>query len=254
VEDGEAVKRTPGKRAGAVKLVRLLLGVLLAVLVAGASMVIVSASGATDPKASSGWLSGGVRMQAAMLVVSLILILALSRGKIARYGFVMPAWLQLKSAFVSGSIVAILTHAVAAVVWTLAPPSTGHPGLTGSSLLQTVVTVWIIASICEEVFYRGLVQTFLRPLGGHGLTIAGVRLSLPVIAAAMLFGLMHLMLLAVGASGFLVSVIVGTAVVVGLVAGYFREMSDSLVPAILVHFLFNAYGGASAHIQKLAGG
>jgi membrane protease YdiL (CAAX protease family) len=142
---------------------------------------------------------------------------------------------------------------VVAVVWRLLPPSAGHPSLAGASFLQIVVTVWIIASTCEEVLYRGLIQSFLEPLRVHGLDVFGVRLSLPVIAAALLFGCMHIMLLTAGADGFLVGGIVGTAIVVGLMAGYYREKSGSLVPAILVHMLFNAYGGVSEHIQKIVG-
>jgi membrane protease YdiL (CAAX protease family) len=236
------------------KIVRLVLGVLLTILVAGLSMVLVSTVGKAGPISDAGWFSSGVKMQAAMLVVSLIFILALSRGKPARYGFKMPTGAQVKAALVFGSIVAVITHVVMVVVWKLLPPSSGHPGVTGSSFLQIVVTVWIMASICEEVFYRGLIQSFLEPLGSHGLKVFGVRLSLPVIVAALLFGFMHMMLLTMGADRYLVGGIVGTAIVVGLTAGYHREKSGSLIPAILVHMLFNAYGGASEYIQNLLGG
>jgi membrane protease YdiL (CAAX protease family) len=235
------------------KFARLALGVMLALLVAALGMMLVSVGGVRPTMSGSGWLSSGITMQAAMLVVSLIFILALSRGRPALYGFRVPTRGQIKTAMVVGSIAAIITHVVVAVVWRVLPPSTGHPGTAGASFLQIVITVWIIASICEEVLYRGLVQSFLEPLGTHGLEVFGIRLSLPVIAAAILFGCMHMMLLAGGADGFLVGGIVGTAIVVGLVAGYHREKSGSLVPAILVHMLFNAYGGASFYVQKLMG-
>jgi membrane protease YdiL (CAAX protease family) len=236
------------------KIVRLVLGLLLAILVAGLSMVLISTVGAMGRASDSGSFSAGVKMQAAMLVVSLIFILALSRGRPSRYGFRIPTGAQVKAALVFGSIVAVITHVVVALVWRLLPPSSGHPAAAGLSFLQIVVTVWIVASICEEVFYRGLIQSFLAPLGSYGLKVFGVRLSLPVIVAALLFGFMHMMLLTMGADTYLVGGIVGTAIVVGLTAGYHREKSGSLIPAILIHMLFNAYGGASEYIQTLVGG
>jgi membrane protease YdiL (CAAX protease family) len=166
----------------------------------------------------------------------------------------MPTGAHVRTALVFGSIWAAIAHTAVAVVWRLLPPSAGHPGVAGASFLQVVITVWVIASTCEEVLYRGLIQSFLEPLGIHGVEVSGIRLSLPVIAAALLFGFMHMMLLAAGADGFLVGGIVGTAVVLGLVAGYQREKSGSLIPAILVHMLFNAFGGVSQYVQRWISG
>lgn len=123
--------------------------------------------------------------------------------------------------------------------------------MNGGSLLQVVVSVWIVASICEEVLHRGLIQSFLDPLKGYGITIFGIRFSLPVVTVALLFGFMHIVLLTTGVDGFLVGCIVGSSIVLGMVAGYYREKSGSLLPAILVHMLFNAYGGVAQYIQRL---
>jgi membrane protease YdiL (CAAX protease family) len=235
------------------KIARLVLGLLLVIPVMGLGMLLVSIVGAGSMAGSMG-PSSGITMQAAMLAGSLVFILALSRGRPARYGFRMPTGAQVKTALVIGSIGAAITHTVVAIVWKLLPPSAGHPGVAGASFLQLVITVWVIASTCEEVLYRGLIQSFLEPLGVHGVEVSGVRLSLPVIAAALLFGLMHMMLLVAGADGYLVGGIVGTAVVLGLLAGYYREKSGSLIPAILIHMLFNAFGGVSQYVQKLLGG
>ncbi|MGD9402913.1 MAG: CPBP family intramembrane metalloprotease [bacterium] len=232
------------------KTSRLLLGILIGLMVPGLGMALVSTGVLQGPGAIAEWLSGGTAMQLAMLVVALILILAISRGRPAVYGFRMPSAAQARSALLWGSIAAVITHVVLAVLWTFLSPSAGHPGLKGDSFLHTVVSVWIIASICEEVVYRGLVQGFLEPLRAYGLNISRVRLSLPVIIAALLFGGIHLMLLTTGAGGMLVGGIVGSAAVLGLVAGYYREKSGSLVPAVLIHMLFNIYGSASAYIQN----
>src|SRR4030042_1808660 len=47
-------------------------------------------------------------------------------------------------------------------------------------MAETVVFVWIVASVCEEVFYRGLLQGVLAPLAGVRMRIGNVVVSLPV--------------------------------------------------------------------------
>jgi membrane protease YdiL (CAAX protease family) len=233
------------------KILRFVLGVLLWLLVLVLSMIAVSAGGLRRLVTDSEWLSSGTTTQATMLVASLVLMLALGRGKLARYGFTAVTRGQIRTAFIFGSIAAVAVHLVLALLWRIVPTSGTHPTMAGASFIQIVVTVWIVASTCEEVFLRGLIQGFLDPLKVHGVVLRGIRLSLPVVAAAVLFGVMHLMLLTMGTDAYLVGSIVGMATVLGLVAGYYREKTGSLLPAIIIHMLFNVYGGASEYIQGL---
>ena len=233
------------------RVLRLVLGVLLWVLVLMVSSIPVMTEGGKALMAKASWLSSGATTQVMMVGASFVLIAALSRGRLSRYGFKMATAAKIKAAFIFGSIAAVVVQVALAVVWQVLPPSTGHPALAGASFLKIVITVWILASICEEVLHRGLIQSFLEPLRGYGTAVFGIRLSLPVIVAAVLFGAVHLMLLTTGADGYLVGGIVGCATVLGLVAGYYREKTGSLVPAILVHMVFNAYGGASQYLQGL---
>jgi membrane protease YdiL (CAAX protease family) len=106
----------------------------------------------------------------------------------------------------------------------------------------------LIASTCEEIFYRGLIQSFLKPLEKVGIAIGRLRLSVPVVVAAVLFGLMHIPLLTLGAETGFVCGIVVSAVVAGLVAGILRQQSGSLAPAVVVHLLFNVVGNLLAHL------
>jgi membrane protease YdiL (CAAX protease family) len=108
--------------------------------------------------------------------------------------------------------------------------------------LQQVALVWIYASVAEEVLTRGLVQSFLKPVAYRGLTLRRLRLSLPVLVSALFFGAMHLMLLTLGIPLAGVLLIVTFACAVGLVAGYYREQTGSLAPAILTHGFANATG------------
>ena len=88
-----------------------------------------------------------------MLVLSFLVILVLSKGRISTYGF------KLISTF-----------------------------LEGFSFPQIVIFGWTYASICEEVFTRWLIQSYLSPLTKYGLTLCKARVSLPVLIGIYLFG------------------------------------------------------------------
>lgn len=111
----------------------------------------------------------------------------------------------------------------------------------GLSRVQEILFVWVYASVSEEVLARGLLQSLLRPLARVRLPIGGGRhLSFPVVLSAAFFGCMHVVLSDVLGSA-VVAVIVLTTLL-GLVAGYYRERTGGLVPAIIVHSLFNIGG------------
>ena len=108
-------------------------------------------------------------------------------------------------------------------------------------LPQTVLFVWIIASICEEVFYRGLLQGVLDPLRKYGVRVLGVRFTAPVALCAVAFGLGHLCLRGMVPTPMLIAILISTTAL-GFIAGYFREKTGSLVPAIAAHMTFNVVG------------
>lgn len=230
---------------------RLVPAVLLWMAVLGLSAAPISSQRLMHIIRGSMWLSVGTVVQATMLLLSLGLILALSKGRLARYGFRMATGAEFKQAFAVGTGAGLAVQVLIALLWKMLPPSGTDPPIGGSSFVQTVLTVWLIASICEETLHRGLIQSFLEPLRAHGIAVCGIRLSLPVTVAALLFGAMHIMLLTTAAGGVRVGGIVGAATVLGLVAGYYREKTGSILPAILIHMVFNACGSASDYIREL---
>ncbi len=182
----------------------------------------------------------------AMLVFSIIVMLAAGKGRLSRYGFKLARNAQVKQVILWGLGLGIIS--------TLA--ATSLPGKESSlagelSLLQTVVFIWIYASICEEVFIRGLIQSSLSRLIKYGFKVLERRISLPVLISALLFGLLHLIQSAMGAGGYQVLVIVLFAFVLGLIAGYHREGTGSLVPAIMVHVSANVGGSLASYLIGL---
>jgi membrane protease YdiL (CAAX protease family) len=189
------------------------------------------------------WLTRGDVIQFVFFWVSLVLMVALSRGRVASYGLRGADVREIRSVLAAAGSVAVAVGVLAAVLG--ASSGNGGPGggpvFRGGSFLKTVVSVWIVASISEEMLFRGLIQSFLKPLGDHGFSLFGRRLSLPVTVAAIGFGLIHLGLLTM-APGAVVAVIVVSATILGFIAGYYREKSGSILPAIVAHFTFNVLG------------
>jgi len=179
----------------------------------------------------------------AMLILSTIIMLVVSNGKLSRYGFKLARNVQLKRVISWGLGLGIMSTLI----------ETSLPGkesiVVGElTFLQTVVFVWLYASICEEIFARGLIQSSLSRLAQLGVTVFERRISLPVLVSALLFGLVHLIQSAMGAGGYKVLIIVLFAFVLGLIAGYQRERTGSLVPAIMVHMFANVGGSLAGYV------
>lgn len=88
------------------------------------------------------------------------------------------------------------------------------------------------AATQEEVIFRGLLQTTLARQISGALSFFGTSLSYATIIVALLFGLLHMAVNPVTAVA---------AFVLGLLSGELRHRSGSLLPAMLVHAVFNAF-------------
>ena len=185
-------------------------------------------------------------MHLGMFVFSFILILILSKGKISEYGFKIGDNLRLKQTIIVGLIAGLIITST-----TLFLPINPPPGTEDFSFIQVVILIWIFASIAEEVLSRGLVQSYLSPLSTFGFSIFELRISLPILFAALFFGAMHLGLFMAGLDSFSVWVIVVSAFIMGIIAGYYREKTQSLIPAIIIHMLFNISGTIIGFIKDL---
>ncbi|MDH4222517.1 MAG: CPBP family intramembrane metalloprotease, partial [candidate division Zixibacteria bacterium] len=110
------------------------------------------------------------------------------------------------------------------------------------SLTQVIIFIWIYASVSEEFLTRGLILGFLAPLSKRGIQIFKFRISVPVIVSALFFGFMHMGLITMGANTITMLIVILSAVILGIIAGYYREKTESIIPAIIIHMLFNVWG------------
>ena len=164
------------------------------------------------------------------LVVGLVLIHALSRrsGGLAAYGFRATT-----PRFAGLALLIGVPFSVLATVASHAFPVQSPIDTSAFPLWMLALYFGIGAPIQEEVIFRGLLQSFVQERWAHVFDVAGVTASVSVIFAALLFGIVHL------GSG---TAVLLSAIVLGLIAGELRRRSGSLIPAVIVHALFNVPG------------
>jgi membrane protease YdiL (CAAX protease family) len=170
----------------------------------------------------------------AVLAALCLLLMKVDGRGFAEFGFRRPQGVRWSRAVGSGLLLGAL-----ATLAILASPAQGMQLMKGASLGQIVLGIWLWSSLTEEIFTRGLLQTWtlasqeVKKIGGF---------SVPVWTAALFFGAMHLSLLYSGTDGWTVAILVTAATLLGLLAGRYRERSGSLLPAFVNHLSFNVGG------------
>lgn len=174
-----------------------------------------------------------------MLLFSVLAILLISKGNLKDYGF---NW-NWNFPIIKIVLISLVISMGVNYIGELLPSSMNeNTPWENWTFIEGVLYAWIIASIAEEVLTRGLIQGYLAPLKHIRLKLFNRHISLPVIVGALFFSLMHLGMLAMGAAISTVSVVIFTALLLGLFAGYYREKTNSLTPAILIHASYNIGG------------
>jgi membrane protease YdiL (CAAX protease family) len=180
-----------------------------------------------------------------MAFASVLLCCVVSRGNLDRYGFTRgrfrfnPRLLLWTLGGVLGAVFLSLSGAGGVMAFQDLTP------------VQIVVLTWLLASVAEEIYARGLIQGYLEPLRPLGLRVWRMQLSLPMLFGAAWFAALHLSVLTLGANLLTVAIIIVYAFVLGLVAGHQREKTGSLIPAVLMHSLFNIGGTAIGWLAGL---
>ena len=231
----EATSTSPAPRHPALRILAAC-GLGLSVLVLSGSVAGLLLHGRMELRRQHPWLDGAAN-HLPILFFSVVLMLLVSRGRLRDYGFRRPGSFRPGWAL----LIPVAASALASGL-----EKSLHLGgmkfLQNYSLGQSVVLIWVLASVAEETLTRGLIQGFLEPLRGRGLVWGRLRLSAPVLTSGLFFGAMHLMVRTMGVRWPMVWTIVGFAVVIGCTAGVFRERTGSLLPAILVHATANITG------------
>ena len=179
------------------------------------------------------------------LFLSLLAIATLGKGKFSAYGFCLPkVSKQSDKAEVKWVRISLLAPllGIVATPMILGLGGSGNPAVKNLSFAQIILFVWVLSSTIEEVFTRGFLQGHLSVLSGKYFRLLFVRVELPVLISALFFACMHFVLLFIGVDATTMVVIFLFTFSIGLMAGYLRAKTGSLIPAITVHVLGNIGG------------
>ncbi len=132
-------------------------------------------------------------------------------------------------------------------------PAEGMAKILGEpSLLHFLLAVCLWSSVTEEIFTRGLVQTWMDEHQERGLRLGQFFLSGPVIASGLLFGCLHFTVYLAGCDVLTTIIVVGMTTTLGLIAAYYRQRTKSLALPILAHIAANLGGLAGGIIAMIA--
>ena len=188
------------------------------------------------------WLNSSHILQLSMLIIAVLLIIIIGKSEFSNFGFKgAPVKVVLNSILLAFGVSLVLFLANGIYMNITSSVVSSRVPFMEDSFLSRIISVWIIASSVEEIFYRGFLQTYLKPWKDIGLKLGKVYLSLPVILTALMFGFMHLCLKGM-LPWVMVRFIILNATILGLIAGYYREKTGSLIPAYFVHLTFNVVG------------
>lgn len=195
--------------------------------------IVVMSSGIAKPLMETlSWYGPAEVTQTVLLLCALVITLVWKKG-FAAAGFRLGSGRWVLIACAVAIAVAVTSNLLEELLFPLHTALEGdHPAVSGI-LLRDVLSVWIGASFIEEYLLRGVLMRILIDEGKEMKFFAWQN-----IVPALQFGIIHLPLLNF-MPGRIVASIVFNAVLLGLIAGYYRQKSNSLLPAYCVHMLFN---------------
>ncbi len=171
-----------------------------------------------------------------LLVISLLLIAWLSKGRLSEYGLQGPKQKSYVAAAIAwGAFFGVLMTAVdylPQIVGRTPPPD--HLALTATSLVCWLGFEGIFVGFTEEIAFRGLLQTFLMQRSSGRVRLLKYEMHVAGVILALLFALAHItsfwqehFWVALGQQVY--------AFALGILYAYWREKSDSVLAPVIGH-------------------
>ncbi len=183
--------------------------------------------------------------QGTELVLALLAILIIGRGKFAEYGFRKPKLdkpgLTVFMQWLLPAFIVLIVGAVASLAIAFSG-GTGNPLVRQLTFPLMILFVWINSSIIEEIFTRGFLQGHLMKVMDNTVKVPILNVTYPTLISALFFSLMHLVVLMHGADAVTMVVLLLFTFTLGLLAGNQMAKTNSLIPAIGIHMLGNIGG------------
>ena len=184
-------------------------------------------------------LTSGMATQVCFIVSSILIVLLLFRGDFRLLGFKINLHYTLQSLIVSLLVASTITTFT---YYTSRKARYEPPFLHENPILLALVAC-TLAPLGEEILFRGLLEGYL---------LVHTSISLSIAIPSILFAIIHLASYPKAPTRILILVIMG-AFTMGLIASYYRALSESLLPAIVSHSTFNIVGVVLVKIIKPCG-
>ncbi|HDD26309.1 MAG TPA: CPBP family intramembrane metalloprotease, partial [Acidilobales archaeon] len=204
------------------KGVALFLAAFIPGLIAGSLVMMVSKIG----------VLGVVATQLTFLALSLTIAKAITDNHVALLGLRSAGFKPIFTVFIASLPISTLLAYTALTVLkgqNLESPMQG----VAKNPFTYISLALILAPLCEEVLFRGLLLGYM--LG------KGVNPWFSTTISAVLFSFLHLIPFST-APRLYQALMVSTALVLSVIAGYTRYKTNSLIPAITTHATFNLGG------------
>ncbi|TFH06795.1 MAG: CPBP family intramembrane metalloprotease [Candidatus Thorarchaeota archaeon] len=183
------------------------------------------------------WMSSTI-VSPVVLCLSLLAIYLLSMGMLPLWGFQIPTLEVMVLLSTIGIIAAIV---VVLIIEHISPtPEKMNPPSDRRGRIIFFIAIVILASIAEEILFRGFLQNILDKTLLLALDFGWFSITGGAVVSAIVFGMIHVA--PAKQMGSSVSVLVISATVLGLIAGIFLTISGSLILPIIVHIEFNLVG------------
>ena len=214
------------------KKLKIFLGIFITFIV-----LVLSSGFEISIKSIIDFIPMGVGSQIGILIISILLIFIFSKKRIIEFNFGKVKLQQLILPIGLTVFLLIISQIISMVL-----KNEGHPVAVSMSIVQKLIFIVVLASLDEELLFRGFLQNMLNPIKSYGINLYKIKLSLPVIISGVLFGLMHFALIGTGASFRFVIQIVIFGIFLGMIAGYFQEKHNNFTYAFIVHITANLSG------------
>jgi membrane protease YdiL (CAAX protease family) len=181
-----------------------------------------------------------ILISAAIALAAMAFLARRRHSSLAAYGFKSATLRQLVLALVLGLVFALGLKALSRIL-----PLGASADLGDLKQWQVILFFWIAAPVQEETIFRGLIQCVVQARDPREFRVGVGDFKLPfaVLVSALLFAAVHIATVRLGSSLSEALFVVFGAFVLGILAGWLRWKSGSLLPAILVHLLFNMLAG-----------
>ena len=185
----------------------------------------------------SPWMSSAI-VSPVVLCLSLLVIFLLSSGMLPLWGFQIPSLEAISLLSTIGLFAAIVVVIVSEHF--SATPEKMNPPSDMRGRIKFFIVIVLLASIAEEVLFRGFLQNILDNSLLLALDLGWVSITGGAIVSAIVFGMIH------GAPakqmGSSIPVLVLSATILGLLAGISMTVTGSLLLPIIIHIEFNLVG------------